>query len=268
LPQALATLIQRCWDPQPEKRPPFSEIVLLLESLVVDAIIPEDSLARTFWKSHFLDPLQEAVAWFDIEDTVAKIIKMSPALLGRIGELLCTGVTTATSAGVAARIDPATSVTLEKFQQFYVWFGPWFEVAGNHIIHEINTLTLAPWFHGDISSTEAAARLQNRADGTFLVRLSTSVKQCPFTLSIANSQDPTSAQHIRIYRLSYAQAAPGGRYAMEITEKSWRRTQAVPDLVEALRLAFAIRDPCPKSKLPPSYKRLSGNIPPLPPASQ
>lgn len=44
------------------------------------------------------------------------------------------------------------------------------------------------WFHADISKDEAEKRLLHRPEGTFLVRLSTTTPEYPFTISMINSQ--------------------------------------------------------------------------------
>jgi hypothetical protein len=52
-------LIQRCWDPDPNKRPPFTEIINELDFIIVDCAI-SDPLGREFWKTSFLKKVQRA----------------------------------------------------------------------------------------------------------------------------------------------------------------------------------------------------------------
>lgn len=62
-PESLATFMQRCWDEDPRKRPPFSEIVDKLDSIIADCELwehdkeiessVEDPVGVLFWKRHF-----------------------------------------------------------------------------------------------------------------------------------------------------------------------------------------------------------------------
>lgn len=49
--------MKKCWDPDPKVRPSFEEIITSLDEILIECCI-QDSLARKFWKDHFLTPGQ------------------------------------------------------------------------------------------------------------------------------------------------------------------------------------------------------------------
>lgn len=65
------------------------------------------------------------------------------------------------------------------------------------------------WFHGDITTSEAEARLMRRCVGTFLVRFSSVVGCFAITKVIAGENDSRKTVHQRILRTPDYQFAIG-----------------------------------------------------------
>lgn len=242
-PPALVELMKACWAPEPSRRPTFPVIVETLVQLIVDTAMPEDSPARAFWKRHFLKPsLQEHVAWCDLEEIVAAATPaVPPAQIGKLESLI----------GVAlSEFEPQRFITMERFQQFYSWFGKWFEPSGEPLLREMIEMVEALWFHGDISLDESAARLRFRENGTFLVRLSFKDPKTPFTISSMNSGQ---AVHRRVYRLTYDPRKPE-RFAVQLQDKGpFYKFPSLGKLVLALQQQGVLGSACPKDIIKVAY---------------
>ena len=45
--------MEACWHPEPNKRPSFTQILPILDSVLVDCLV-DDAVANKFWKDNFL----------------------------------------------------------------------------------------------------------------------------------------------------------------------------------------------------------------------
>jgi len=74
------------------------------------------------------------------------------------------------------------TVSIEQFGKVADWFGPCtvytMQLAGNGFLDRIRKLLFAPWFHGDIDTSECDRRLQDKPVGTFLIRFSDNIRGC------------------------------------------------------------------------------------------
>lgn len=181
-PPSLKYLMEACWSADRKKRPPFNEIVFRLDEVLIDAAL-DDEKARSFWKKYFLVPkgeLQEKVSWSDFCRALGRATKIKDRdRFFQLSKLLV----------------QEGRVTLDRFQQVVVWFGHFFvagEVEG--ALTELNNIVTADWYHGDIEKDKAESRLNDQPSGAFLVRLSTTYAEYPFTISM------TKKQHKRIKR--------------------------------------------------------------------
>merc|ERR1712137_131792 len=57
---SIQRLIECCWQPNPERRPSFPEIITALDHIIVDCAI-SDEIGRRLWKERFLN--RESVGW-------------------------------------------------------------------------------------------------------------------------------------------------------------------------------------------------------------
>lgn len=67
----LRTLIECCWQPDPERRPSFPQIVNALEHVMVDCAI-SDEVGRRLWKEKFLS--REWVSWSQMQDALFDLL--------------------------------------------------------------------------------------------------------------------------------------------------------------------------------------------------
>jgi serine/threonine protein kinase len=242
-PAALVELMKQCWHPDPRTRPTFPVIVDTLVQLIVDSAMPEDTPARAFWKRNFLKPsLQELVAWCDLEEIIAAgVPSVPPSQVGKLETLV----------GVAvSEFEQQRFVTMERFYQFFQWFGKWFEPAGEALLREMIEMVEAPWFHGDISLDESASRLRFRENNTFLVRLSFKDPKTPFTISSMSSGQTV---HRRIYRLTY-DPRKAERFAVQLIDKGpFTKYPSLSKLVLALQQQSVLGAPCPKDVIKVAY---------------
>jgi len=134
--------------------------------------------------------------------------------------------------------NPEHKVTIDTFNQFVIWFGSEFisPKSCRDALVKIKHLTTLPWFHGLIEQSEANARLgQNPEEGTYLVRLSKTHKEHPFTLSMYAYG---KAQH---YRIKKMQAQDGKNY---FTISGHTGHQTLIELVESLIDPLQLKHPC------------------------
>lgn len=60
---SLKSLIECCWQPDPNHRPSFPEIVHALEYIIIDCAI-QDEIGRRIWKEHFLKQVWKFIFYF------------------------------------------------------------------------------------------------------------------------------------------------------------------------------------------------------------
>ena len=133
-------------------------------------------------------------------------------------------------------------VTMAKFDTVATWFGNFFTPGPEawRFLEEIRVLVDKEWFHGEIERDQSEKRLLHRPDGSFLVRLSSTTPECPFTLSLPKGH------HRRIKHL------PGSDYSFKGSSIKYN---SIIDLVENCRdeVAIQLRVPCPKSVINAEY---------------
>jgi len=240
----ISKLITQCWDTDQEKRPDMKGVIFALDQILVDCTIANEN-ARTFWKDHFLAPkqeLRESIPWPEFMQRlqVEVVFKAGPTppeyhpdtfktLKGLLGE---------------QSLDSSSyHVTMKRFNEAVNWFGCFFLPLPESltILDEIRLLMDKDWFHGDISKDVAEKRLANRAEGTFLVRLSITDPEYPYTISMINNQ------HRRIKH------KPGGDYSFKgVTD----RYSTIIEMLENCRdkiLANSLKIACPKNEMNPMW---------------
>eukprot|EP01133_Synstelium_polycarpum_P005660 gene5660-6535_t len=257
-PKELKHLIQKCWDPSPDVRPGFSQIVSSLESIIIDCSIP-DEYGAIMWKNHFKhvdDPTwKEFVNVFatfvgltnSTTPTMSDMLQFSPNLNGSTIELnfkCLRAIIVSPPKGVGGQEEEV--VCMEQFGKVLAWFGN-LKDDGSQILEKIRQLMECAWFHGDISTSESENRLHKKPEGTFLVRFSTS-EPGAYTISKVSKNGVIS--HQRIHR-------PGGKFQVNNS-----KYLSVKDLIAGEAQALGISTPCLGSRfLSLIYKsQISGYI--------
>jgi len=89
--------------------------------------------------------------------------------------------------GITTSKNEDGEVHIEKFGRILQWFRPIVDSTGRLTLLDKVTLLLSkPWFHGDLSTEDASARLSSQQVETFLVRFSSSQPGC-YTISKVGS---------------------------------------------------------------------------------
>jgi len=221
---SLKSLIERCWDRNPEIRPSFSEIVDIVKGILVDVAI-KDQVARTFWKENFLG--EEEVSYSQFEETLYKYIKIPD--IDKIEEddkdvYLLTKKCLKALFSRASKKQTETEILkvhIENFGKQLLWFGP-MEISEenkqNKMMENIRTICLEKWFFGDITTQASVDELSGRPGGTFLVRFSENIAGF-FTLSQVSETRKVLHQRIKHY--------PGGPYIFDGSSY-----QSISELIE------------------------------------
>lgn len=212
MPKAFQELLEMCWHKDAAKRPKFSQIIPMMEELMISAAV-KDPEAASFWKKNFAGRTQ--VKWDQFGEAVAKFIGVpSPAVNQDTAEKFryyryMVGVP------LSDPQSPPKQVQLEDFGRVLSWFGP-FDNMGK-FLDSIRAAMKEEWFHGDMTSKEAEKALANRKKGTFLVRLS-ATSEGVFSISRVGS---TGISH---QRMNFNPAS--GTFSMKYTQgKSQKKIQ-------------------------------------------
>lgn len=206
-PPALTDLIVSCWQANPEARPAFSQIVDTLNSIIVDCAIPDEAGAA-YWKLYF--KVKDQVPWRDFINTFCRVLQLTNELTPPMFDLLehsrdkinpqlelqirCLQAVIGMETQIQGQSELV--VTMEQFGKVLAWFGN-LKLDGIGILEKICHTMSYGWFHGDVSMPESEARLGAKAEGTFLVRFSTS-EVGVFTVSKVSA---TGISHQRIQRI-------------------------------------------------------------------
>jgi len=167
---SLKYLIEACWNKDPTKRPSFRQILPLLDIVIIDSVVKDES-ARDLWQKEFLG--KEEVKWEDFADKLMnKLGQPSPPNQADI-KIKCLKAVLAEKSK-----DPTMAseyvVTLDKYGKMCDIYGPLVSTSesSKNIIKKIYEIVQNEWFHGEISKDDAESQLTKKAKGTFLIRLS------------------------------------------------------------------------------------------------
>lgn len=246
-PPVLVELITTCWQANPELRPNFSQIVDTINSIIVDCAIPDEAGAA-YWKLYFKE--KDHVSWRDFINTFCRVLQltddMQPPMFDRIQyyeqkdlghhaqhdlfrQIRCLREIVASKINTQGQEE--LIVTMEQFGKVLAWFGN-LKTDGFELVKRIQETMLHSWFHGDISTSNSEALLNTKAEGTFLVRFSTT-EIGALTVSKVSSN---GISHQRIQRLN-------GLYVV-----NKRGFSTIVELVDMERNNLRLLTPCQGSK--------------------
>jgi hypothetical protein len=195
----LQKIISQSWDRDPQKRPTFEELLILLQNAWGQIFIPATCpLAIQFWEKYFKGKWK--VDW-DL------FVRRFPAALGKKKDSSKLKLNFECLDKLATEEEKGEKfITIERFGTLLKWFGP-IKSEGADILDHIQNTMKQDWFFGPIAYEDAEGFLKHhKLPGTFLVRLnmggSTPVESSPFTISRVDEKG--KILHSRITRI------PGG----------------------------------------------------------
>eukprot|EP01125_Pyxidicula_operculata_P000455 TRINITY_DN10484_c0_g1_i1.p1 TRINITY_DN10484_c0_g1~~TRINITY_DN10484_c0_g1_i1.p1 ORF type:complete len:491 (+),score=105.96 TRINITY_DN10484_c0_g1_i1:110-1582(+) len=174
---SLKILIQRCWHPDPNKRPAFDQIISLLDNVLVDVAV-KDVWGRKLWKDNFVN--LDEVPWKQFSGVLRKFLripddsKLKPEEVETVDlNFRCLKAILVENPRLNLHHD---HVSLEYWGKILEWFGPIGDPESTPysktILDSIRLILKEPWFHGDADEREAQQKLSSRPGGTFMVRFS------------------------------------------------------------------------------------------------
>eukprot|EP01112_Ceratiomyxa_fruticulosa_P000526 TRINITY_DN1047_c0_g1_i4.p1 TRINITY_DN1047_c0_g1~~TRINITY_DN1047_c0_g1_i4.p1 ORF type:complete len:551 (-),score=111.04 TRINITY_DN1047_c0_g1_i4:250-1902(-) len=199
--ESLRRLIERCWDKEPARRPSFREIICQLEHVIVESAI-SDRRGREFWKQHFLT--EYVVGWDAFIDALCDWLRVPNRSQCDKGSLDYLNLKCIKAILAEAKGDGGGEnvVSVEKFGRILEYFGPLqpghvptHDPSVGTILDRIRELLAQKWFHGDLDTADAAARLAGQNVGTFLIRFSNTSPGC-FTISLVS--EGATIRHQRV----------------------------------------------------------------------
>lgn len=268
IPKSLCDLMRACTDQDQKLRPTMGDVLTCLDAATVEVITGDShSSIYDFWVKNFVGPFQEEVSWEKVEAALSRQISVSPISLAKIKRLVVQKKTSDGSSGSGGMVQTGSSplhvdfgasgsgsgspllrtsetVSLTMLSNAFKWIGDFFDASiAQSVLSELGKIVGAQWFHGDISQKEAEMRLNQRPEGSFLIRASkTSPRDYPFTLSKLKGGMPT---HKRIGRLSYSYDS-AERYVV-CTDYGYFKCQTIIQVVDHLKEIGEITSPCPKN---------------------
>jgi len=234
---SLRSLIRDCWSSDKSQRPSFTALVSRLESVILDLSIEDHVHASAFWEKYFLRPknqLQEEIDWKDFTAALAQETGQDRVKFELLKPYL----------GIQSGAD--WKVIIRQFNYSVRWFDYFFvRPLAAKTLETIRTLLSKPWFHGMIDQKESDGRLSTTPQGTFLVRLSTTMPEFPFTLSLPQQR------HVRLRKERGQNGIPV--FTVSNVTTTW------PDLlsmIEGIRVPLGLVKPCPKTPAKDAYTTL------------
>jgi hypothetical protein len=158
-PPSLRILMERCWDKEADQRPSFTQIIPMLDEVIIDSAIADET-GRTLWKSNFMGK------------TKIPFQQFLPVYANHLGIDL--GVTEPDSEEYMCLETCITApntdvVEMEQFGLALSFFGP-LEPKG--FMERIVSTHKRTDFFGAISKVESEQKLQKERKKSYLVRLS------------------------------------------------------------------------------------------------
>eukprot|EP01126_Amoeba_proteus_P019251 TRINITY_DN1988_c0_g2_i10.p1 TRINITY_DN1988_c0_g2~~TRINITY_DN1988_c0_g2_i10.p1 ORF type:complete len:564 (+),score=126.68 TRINITY_DN1988_c0_g2_i10:175-1866(+) len=195
----LAKIISDCWQQDPEKRPRFSEVVVMLQNSLITLELPVSACpdAAKFWIKKFtMEQTSVRVADLVTELVNERFItdEMKETVLVCIYGLLT---------GKVIDLPPNIAnydVDLKDFGNIVKWFGP---LKQGGIMNMVSMMQTS-YFFGLLEKTEADnLLLLNAQDKHYLVRLNTggsvAVSASPFVISIFSKGKKATCVHLRVF---------------------------------------------------------------------
>jgi len=241
-PPSLSQLISTAWADDRNARPLFPSVIFQLDEVLVDLAIGNTHGAN-FWKKHFLfnqptKELEEFVKWPDF----VKVLQIE------------TKVHDSSKFDVLypylAVFASDKRVTIHSFSNTLMWFGYFFvPERAEHCLNDVHNLLRESWFHGSIDQLEAEGRLHFQPTGSFLIRMSKTKADYPFTLSLKQ-------RHLRIKKTMSPTGTP--LFYLPILDPITGKTQDVAykslrDLVHGVWHVLGLTVGCPKMPAPDGY---------------
>ncbi|EGC38851.1 hypothetical protein DICPUDRAFT_148427 [Dictyostelium purpureum] len=238
-PVSLKSLISRCWDHDPNKRPSFNEITQRMEDVLVDVAISNEAAAR-FWKNNLTKSEPDTVKWSEFVTKLSHATSVQLAPLRALKKYFCN-----------TSLDE--NISIEKFDMMNKWFGNFFdEKVGPSIINEMIGLLDQQWFH-DITRDTSEKRLRGRSDGTFLIRLSSNDPvNTPFTISKNKNSKPVHKRVSRDY-VAASQEYPLGYKISVPLDGNVLTFNSIITMVRKLREIGNLGNACPPSEINVPY---------------
>jgi len=223
------------------RRPAFVDLLPILDAVLVDVTI-DDAEGNRFWKLNFLG--SEKVSWLEFVKAFYKLLRLE--VNDKDINYLCIKKMLVEENSDSVIAD-SEIVTIERFALMLNCFGPLrLDSKGFTFLDKVRVLMQREWFHGDIDQADAENLLASQPEGTFLVRISQTLRQYPFAVSKVNKKNKINHQRI--------QRKPDGTFELQITFANGKtkvetsKDDLLAPLIRAVAKDLFLNTPCAGSR--------------------
>eukprot|EP01123_Difflugia_compressa_P013689 TRINITY_DN649_c1_g1_i2.p1 TRINITY_DN649_c1_g1~~TRINITY_DN649_c1_g1_i2.p1 ORF type:complete len:553 (+),score=67.40 TRINITY_DN649_c1_g1_i2:38-1660(+) len=216
--------IQLCWAHDPNKRPSFKDIASEMPLYVLN-----DSHALDMWKMNFRDQVK------------VQLNQFYPALWDAVGKQMPSDENSLEGFQqkcLEAIVGTKKSIDIDRFSLLLHWYGP-LRSSHTHLIEKLTDMIKLPYFHGELSSTEAVRELQSAGkNNRFLVRTSNHPTS-PYVLSVVNSINKSQLD-VKHYRILYDRDTD---YTISLPNGNQLHHGSLPELIKAVKPVLGLKKP-------------------------
>jgi len=169
--ESITSLLNKCWDNDPEKRPNSQEVIDIIEDIIIDSSL-SDPESSTFWKLNFKG--QTEVPFDNFAKSLYSYLGLTFPRDDKSKEddveYKCLREMISVKKDDSTRI-----VRIEDFNIATKRFGP-LKQKDDNLVNLIKTILEQPWYFGDLNGSQATSLLKGQKKKQIAILLDTLIR--------------------------------------------------------------------------------------------